>query len=80
MFEYLLFPEREALLLGPKEKLLWESVRRLSKGEEVLVVAKDIIDANILTKGELRAWSSWLKKNPPERKTRPIDVFRGNKK
>ena len=79
MFEYLLFPEREVSSLNQKQKLLWEAVRRISRGEEALVVARDIIDANILTKGELRAWSSWLKKNPPKLKRRPIDVFRGNK-
>ena len=77
MFDYLLAPEQDLVSLTEKQQFLWKSVRRLSNGEDPMDVARDIISAQLLSKSELRAWSSWLKKNPPKLKKRPIDAYRG---
>ena len=72
--DYLLLSAEEfsCLNLGPKEKLLWKSVRRLDAGEVPSLVAMDIVKEKILTKNDLKVFKKWLKIRS---KTRPKSVL-----
>lgn len=69
--EYLLLSEEEvsSLNLGPKEILLWNSVRRLDAGDCPIQVATDIVKLNILTKNDLKLFKKWLKTRPKRSKS-----------
>lgn len=77
--DYLLWDEARVCQADLPEKSLeiWRLFQCILAGEDPIEIAIQIVERELLTPEELRAWVFWLKSNRPEPiKNRHIDKIR----